>query len=239
MQRSDAAAHARRVAETQSKAAAALGGVPEELWRLRVEYAELGRLAMLSHLDVLRFLERVVRRAGLPYAISHGFSPRMRISYGAALPVGIGGLHEIFDVLLTRRVPEEKALEALSGATVFDMPMLACEYLDRRAPAASVAFPFSTYEVELSGPVKELVLPDKIRIARGGKGRKKKPDRVLDPRDFLVGEIRARGAVLRFTLEAKPTGSLRPDVLVRKMIEGRDLQILSFIRTQAAPAPPR
>ena len=60
-------------------------------FRLRVSFVKQGRLAMLSHLELARALERAVRRAKLPYAVSNGFSPHMRIAFGAALPVGVGG----------------------------------------------------------------------------------------------------------------------------------------------------
>ena len=60
------------------------------LFRLRVVFRKAGRLALLSHLEVARALERAVRRADLPYAVSQGFSPHMRIAFGAALPVGVG-----------------------------------------------------------------------------------------------------------------------------------------------------
>ena len=75
------------------------------LFRLRVTFHETGRLAMLSHLELARALERAVRRAQLPFAVSQGFSPHMRIAFGAALPVGVGGTAEIFDLFLTDYVP--------------------------------------------------------------------------------------------------------------------------------------
>ena len=68
------------------------------LFRLRVRYAKSGRLALLSHLEVVRALERAVRRARLPFAVTNGFSPHMRIAFGAALPVGVGGSDEFFDL---------------------------------------------------------------------------------------------------------------------------------------------
>ena len=68
---------------------------PQQIFRLRLTFAKQGRLAMLSHLEVARALERTVRRAGLPYAVSQGFSPHMLIAFGAALPVGVGGTHEL------------------------------------------------------------------------------------------------------------------------------------------------
>ena len=45
------------------------------LFRLRATFVEEGRLAMLSHLEVAHTLERVVRRAGLPFAISQVVPP--------------------------------------------------------------------------------------------------------------------------------------------------------------------
>ena len=72
-----------------------------QLFRLRSTYIETGRLAMLSHLEVAHTLERTVRRAGLPFAVSQGFSPHMKIAFGAALPVGVGSTCEIFDLQLS------------------------------------------------------------------------------------------------------------------------------------------
>ena len=84
---------------------------PQDSFRLRVCFAKRGRAAYLSHLEVAHALERAVRRAGLPYAITQGFSPHMKIAFGAALPVGIGGERELFDVYLTSYIPPEEALQ--------------------------------------------------------------------------------------------------------------------------------
>ena len=51
------------------------------LFRLRFRFCKKGRLIMLSHLEVAHALERAVRRADLPFAVSQGFSPHMRIAF--------------------------------------------------------------------------------------------------------------------------------------------------------------
>lgn len=182
-------------------------------FRLRVEFCKQGRLALLSHLEVARALERAVRRAGLPFAISQGFSPHMKIAFGAALPVGVGGLHEVFDLQLTRYVPPERALEALQAASAPDLMAKECRYIEASAPAASVAYPLSTYRALLSCAPAALPVPDEITVVR------KKKEKVLRTAGFLVGGIELAGAVATFTLEAKPTGSLRPDVLLRACVD--------------------
>lgn len=202
------------------------------LFRLRVTFRETGRLAMLSHLELARALERAVRRAGLPYAVSQGFSPHMRIAFGAALPVGVGGTSEFFDLFLTDYVAPAKALAALQAASPADlMPTEAC-YVEPKASAASVACPVSTYEVQLSAAPAALIVPETITVVR------KKKEKTLAVADFLVGPVELDGDAVRFTLEAKPTGSLRADAFVRELLaatvaEGyaaEGLRPVSFLR---------
>ncbi|BAK44387.1 TIGR03936 family radical SAM-associated protein [Eggerthella sp. YY7918] len=183
--------------------------MPESrVFRLRATFCKQGRLALLSHLEVARALERAVRRAGLPFAISQGFSPHMKISFGAALPVGVGGTSELFDLYLTRYLSPEQVLEALQTASVPDLMVKSCEYIDPHAQAASAVFPISTYRALLSCAPAQLPVPSDIRVIR------KKKEKVLHVSDFLVGEMELAGATLTFSLESKATGSLRPDVLL-------------------------
>lgn len=201
------------------------------LFRLRAVFVKQGRLAMLSHLELARALERTVRRAGLPFAVSEGFSPHMRIAFGAALPVGVGGTCEIFDLLLTRYVAPAKALAALQEASAPDLMVRECAYIEPHDKAASVAFPVSTYRALLSRPLAEgadralcrpgdasapLPVPETITVVR------KKKEKELRVADYLVGgagAIEVEGAVATFSLEAKPTGSLRPDKLMSACLD--------------------
>ncbi|MDO4501657.1 MAG: TIGR03936 family radical SAM-associated protein [Coriobacteriia bacterium] len=177
-------------------------------FRLRAVFAKRGRLAMLSHLEVAHALERAVRRADLPFAISQGFSPHMKIAFGAALPVGVGGDCEIFDLQLLERVPEAEALERLQAASVPDLMVLAVRYIDPHAKAASVAYPVSQYTAVLSHAPAELPVPEEVVVVR------KKKEKRLVVSDFLAEPLRLEGRKLTFALEAKATGSLRPDKLL-------------------------
>ena len=182
-------------------------------FRLRCIFIEQGRLAMLSHLEVAHTLERTVRRAKLPFAVSQGFSPHMKIAFGAALPVGVGSTCEIFDLQLTEYVAPDKALTALRAASVPDLMVQECRYIEGKAPAASVAFPTSTYEVVFEAPISvaDIKVPETVTVVR------KRKEKTLVVADYLVQPFAAvEGSPERvtFSLEAKPTGSLRPDVLL-------------------------
>ena len=192
------------------------------LFRLRATFVESGRLAMLSHLEVAHTLERVVRRAKLPFAVSQGFSPHMKIAFGAALPVGVGSTCEIFDVQLTTYVAPAKALAALQAATVPELMVTQCRYIEHNATAASVAFPFSTYEVAFDRRIDAIEVPESISVVR------KRKEKTLVVSDLLAKPFAIDGDRAPFTREAKPTGSLRPDLLLERCTV--DAEVVSITR---------
>ncbi|MDY2776935.1 MAG: TIGR03936 family radical SAM-associated protein, partial [Collinsella sp.] len=102
----------------------------QPLFRLRVEYVKQGRLAYLGHLEVLHTIERIVRRARMPYAVTQGFSPHMRVAFSSALPVGTSSRSEWFDLHLTELVKPDEALERLRGASPVDLRPTRCAYID-------------------------------------------------------------------------------------------------------------
>lgn len=203
-------------------------------YRMRVWFSKQGRAAMLSHLEVVRTLERVVRRAGLPYAISNGFSPHMRISFGAALPVGVGGLHECFDVLLTERVDEDGATEAMKRACPPALDILDCEYVGRRDQAPSAAYPYSSYVVVLDCDASDafaggIPIPETVRVIR------KKKEKVLVVSEFLVDGCQASGNQLSFVMKSGENGSLRPDVFMDAILESTTgIRVQSITRVRQA-----
>ena len=116
---------------------------------------------------------------------------------------------------MTAFVPPAEALARLRAASAPDLMPCDVRYIDKTVKAASVAYPFSTYRVELADGADASVLkvPEEIVVVR------KKKERHLIPTDFLVGGMHADGGALTFTLESKPSGSLRPDVLVQTMLD--------------------
>ncbi|HEY0483878.1 MAG TPA: TIGR03936 family radical SAM-associated protein, partial [Kofleriaceae bacterium] len=77
----------------------------------RIGFAKIGRAAFLGHLDLIRLLARSFRRADLPLAVTRGFSPKPRISFGPALGLGVPSLGELMDADLEHVVPGLRSWE--------------------------------------------------------------------------------------------------------------------------------
>lgn len=65
-------------------------------------------IRFISHLDMMRTWERLLRRARLPVAYSEGFNPRPRLAFAAPLAVGVIGLAELAELALTEPLPAEE-----------------------------------------------------------------------------------------------------------------------------------
>ena len=70
----------------------------ERLQRLRFRFAKTGSLGLLSHLDLVRMLERALRRSGLPVSFTGGFHPLPRLQFALALPLGAEAQGEWMDL---------------------------------------------------------------------------------------------------------------------------------------------
>ena len=57
--------------------------------KLETTFCKKGPLKYISHLDIVRLLQRAVRRAELKVSISQGFTPHYRIGFSNALKLGV------------------------------------------------------------------------------------------------------------------------------------------------------
>jgi radical SAM-linked protein len=68
------------------------------------KYSKTGYLKYISHLDVLRFIQRSVKRAGINANYSEGFNPHMKTSFGYPLSLGTESIGEYFELELNESI---------------------------------------------------------------------------------------------------------------------------------------
>ena len=82
--------------------------------RYLIKFTKGPELKFLAHLDLMRTIQRIVRRTGLQAAYSKGFNPHMALSIAQPLPVGVYSLGDYLDLELMEEVEEEKLIKALN-----------------------------------------------------------------------------------------------------------------------------
>lgn len=198
----------------------------EGLFRYRVQYVKQGRLRHLAHLEVLGTVDRCVRRSGLPFDVTHGFSPRMRIQFSSALPVGASSGCEWYDLYLRELVDADDALARLVAATPADLAPVRAGYVPTQLPAIEAWLARASWEVSLAPAAGGGAVPEAAALAGAldavrarGEVEYMRGDRVkrVDLAETLVGAEAGKGAdgpVIGLETRATPAGSLRPSALV-------------------------
>ena len=82
--------------------------------KLRFRFAKTGTLRLLSHNDLMRSTERMLRRADLPFKSTAGFHPSPRVHFALALPLGVEGLDEVVEMEFTRELNADDVLAKLN-----------------------------------------------------------------------------------------------------------------------------
>jgi radical SAM-linked protein len=199
--------------------------VADARFRLRINYRKQGRARFLSHLELVRALERMVRRARLPYIISQGFNAHMRFAPGPALPVGTEGLDEYFDVWLSAYLPHDEACARLRQASVQGLDVIGVSYVDPRLKGLQATHVREDYELLLFCPdldasaldarLRELACQGSFVVVRKGKEKRYDLTRALArPCEVRPGP-RLGTLALKLFLRADEQGSVRPSALVQ------------------------
>ena len=93
--------------------------------RLRVQFAKTDSMALLSHLDLMRMLERALRRSGLPISFTGGFHPLPRIQIALALPLGAEAHSEWMDLEFTEPLAPDRLRSVLQPLLPAGITLLA------------------------------------------------------------------------------------------------------------------
>ncbi len=118
--------------------------------RLRVIFCRGEEVKYITHLDLMRFWERALRRAAIPLAYSQGYSPSPRISLAAPLPVGVTSSGELMDVYLSRRVTPYDFIKAVSQQLPAGIAIGEVREVGLGLPSLQSQVRWSEYEVDVS-----------------------------------------------------------------------------------------
>lgn len=86
--------------------------------KIRIKFAKSGVMKFIGHLDMMRYFQKAIRRAGVNICYSEGFSPHMIMSFAAPLGVGITSDGEYFDIEVKDTMTTADALQALNSTMV-------------------------------------------------------------------------------------------------------------------------
>jgi radical SAM-linked protein len=180
--------------------------------KVRLRFRKDGALRWLSHHDLLRTFERLLRRSGLPFRNTQGFNPHPRIVFALSLPLGVIGRAEIVELELDEEIDPEEVRQRLQAQCPAGLEILAAS---RIRPNSGVHVSGLCYGILVPQERIESTQRHIDSILSGGPcwvERTKPTPRRLDIRPF-IREVRLspESGFLEVDLWLLPTGTARPD----------------------------
>ena len=117
--------------------------------RLRLRFGRGEEVKFIAHLDVMRFWERALRRAGISLAYTQGFTPHPRISLAAPLPVGVTSEAELMDVWLYRWMPPQSFIMMVKNQLPHGFDIFEVWEVGLNMPSLQSSLAFAEYRVEI------------------------------------------------------------------------------------------
>jgi len=119
--------------------------------RIRVWFRKGDRVRYISHLDVLRYWERAIRRAGLPLSYSQGFTPHPKLAFAGPLPLGYAADADIMDITFDERVDPGTIAERLAPQSSEDLTLIAAVEVPLSNPPPQSVLLWADYRVDVPG----------------------------------------------------------------------------------------
>lgn len=208
---------------------------------LRIKYIKENNMKFLSHLELIKTMERAFRRMKLPMKFSEGFSPKPKISYAAPLPVGVESECDYLDVELVEKVDIKNLLDNQKQFLPNGISFLEARYHGKSKSLMSLVTD-SAYIVQIiiDQTLSKEIIAEKLNhfLALESityeKMNKKKKMKVIDIKP-LIGQIDLLAVnedqiILKTLVTTGSNGNLKPEKLAElfcsyeslNLVEGKD-----------------
>jgi radical SAM-linked protein len=185
--------------------------------RLRIIFGKMGAFKYIGHLDLAKTWERILRRAQLGLAYTHGFNARPRMQLAAPLPLGLTSECEILDVWLEKSIPVEGLAGHLMAVSPAGLPIYQVFEVPARAAALQTLVASATYRIAVSGVDRE-VLQDRVTALLGQEHvLRTRRGKAYDLRPLILSLRVDDSGTLLAELAIDQRGTGRPDELVEAL----------------------
>ncbi|MCH2543335.1 MAG: TIGR03936 family radical SAM-associated protein [Candidatus Atelocyanobacterium sp. ALOHA_A2.5_9] len=117
--------------------------------RFRVYFGKINEISLLSHLDLIRLFDRVVRRTSLPISFTGGYHPGPRFSIANALTLGVTSNGEIIDFELTEILNINTFRYILQNSLPKNLPLYSVEEVNISSKSTTQLLKGSEYLIKV------------------------------------------------------------------------------------------
>ncbi|MDR0949388.1 MAG: TIGR03936 family radical SAM-associated protein [Lachnospiraceae bacterium] len=189
--------------------------------KIRIKFSKLGTVRFIGHLDLMRFFQKALRRAGVDMMYSGGYSPHPIMAFAAPLGVGIESIAEYMDIETQDHETPTHIQESLRRHSVPGIEILSVRELPADAQNAMASVAAARYMVTVSSvPSNDLQhkIDDLLSSATIVVSKKSKHGtRALDIRSGIY-ELFVTGQEVHMLLNASSEGNIKPSLVMDVLV---------------------
>lgn len=208
---------------------------------LRSCFSVSGNIKFLSHLDLLKVMERAMRRAEIPVAFSQGFNPHPKIAFGSAKAVGLASKGEFVDVELDGKMDPNDFQKRLQEKCPSGIVIEKTIEISSEGPALMSVINCASYEVlvkvpgelneeELKQKIAHIFAEEEIIVERVSPKRKKQFDIRPGILSLTYTPCPPEKVMFQMDLKMGNLGNVKPEEVVRSL-KLNFYEILDITRT--------
>lgn len=201
--------------------------------KVRIKYAKTGVVRFIGHLDVMRYFQKAIRRAGIDITYTKGYSPHQILSFAAPLGLGVTSEGEYFDAELDSLEESKVMVDKMNDAMNDGMKVLDIRLLDDNAKAAMAIVSASDYVVNISDDslvdnsilsnVEDFINQDSIVILK----KSKKTEKEVDIKPFII-KIHYNNNGLYMLLKTGSENNIKPELVVEAICRYKGVEYRIF-----------
>ena len=201
--------------------------------KVRIKFSKEGPVRFIGHLDIMRYFQKAIRRAGIDIAYSTGFSPHQIMSFASPLSVGHESCGEYFDVELNSITDTEDIKMRLNRTMAEGIQILQVAVLDETEGNAMASVAAADYlisfrdSVSLPDDWKEKLTAfykkDKIPVIK----KTKKGEREIDLKETIY-QLEIREDQVYMLLDAGSGSNMKPGFVLETFCTAENISLPEY-----------
>ena len=187
---------------------------------MRFKFKKVGKLQYISHLDLVRTMNKILVRSKLPLWYTEGFNPKPKMVFAAPLSIGAESYCEFMDVRLTKRITPEEAMNALNLNMTDEMQVIEVYYPDSKFTelkwiSYSIIIRTNGASEELAQKAQKLLTTSPLVLTKKSKSGEKEVDIIPFIKSISAEYDAKKDSVdIKTTVKASSTEYLNPELIV-------------------------
>ncbi|MCM1183782.1 MAG: TIGR03936 family radical SAM-associated protein [Roseburia sp.] len=193
--------------------------------KLRIKFSKHGALKFIGHLDVMRYFQKAVRRAGIDIAYSTGFSPHQVMSFASPLGIGLESNGEYMDIEVNSLTCSQQLIDDLNAQMVEGIRVLEAKLLPENAGNAMASVCAAKYTIRFRDGFRPMFLNQatldrfysqpEIIVTK----KTKRSETTFDMKPYIFEFALAEEGGLLLTVDASSSGNIKPSLVMRAYYE--------------------